>query len=88
MYRKHKTVNVFLFSYTDKLYLLVEFAPHGSLFGYLKEYRENPREHHELELHYMNRLKLARHIAKGMAFLAKKRVNNKVYFINEIVHFK
>ncbi|KXJ10906.1 Fibroblast growth factor receptor 1 [Exaiptasia diaphana] len=47
----------------DQLYLLVEFAQHGSLISYLKEHRENPTENPEFELHYMNRLKLAHGVA-------------------------
>lgn len=55
----------------------MEYAKHGSLIDYLKKQRElsTLERNCEFELNYANRLKIALDVAKGMAYLASKRVN-------------
>ncbi|XP_031570589.1 angiopoietin-1 receptor-like, partial [Actinia tenebrosa] len=57
----------------DKLYVIVEFARHGSLIEYLRSQRLKPEKEYEFELKYVNRLRIALDVAKGMAFLQSKR---------------
>ncbi|XP_031570590.1 fibroblast growth factor receptor 2-like [Actinia tenebrosa] len=57
----------------EKLFVIVEFARNGSLFEFLRKARTQPEEKLEFELNYVNRLKIALDVAKGMTHLAKRR---------------
>ena len=61
-------------SISDKLFVLVEYVRHGSLLDNLTKQRIEPEEANELELNYVNRLNIALDVAKGMSYLAMKRV--------------
>jgi hypothetical protein len=60
---------------TDTLFVIVEFARHGSLIEHLRNQRLKPEEKYELDLNYANRLRIALDVAKGMSHLEEQRVS-------------